>query len=155
MEELRRLLEEVLTFDLIQATLSAPRKKEGAGKIKIRPVIIRDRLVFQASELEEKKVFHRNYEKEELIKALTGWLQERFGQLQMELSGEYITVLASRKGKITIRRKKQAPGKGQSVGIGPSGPGRGLWSPSAVILTGFPITEGKNTFWKRGGRCRS
>ena len=63
MEELRRLLDEVLDFSLIQGTVSGPRKKEGTLKIKIRPVIIRDELLFQASEQEEKKIFHRNYSK--------------------------------------------------------------------------------------------
>ncbi len=115
MEELRRLLQEVLTFDLIQAVISAPRKKEGACKIKIRPVILRDELVFQASLQEEKKVFHKNYDKEELTEAVVGWMTEQFGQLQMELTGERITVLASRKGKVTVRRKKTAACTGRDL----------------------------------------
>ena len=108
MEELRRLLDEVLDFSLIQGTVSGPRKKEGTLKIKIRPVIIRDELLFQASEQEEKKIFHRNYSKEELAEAVPLWLSDAFSQLQLELPDERITVLASRKGKITIRRKRQA-----------------------------------------------
>ena len=35
MEELRRLLDEVLDFSLIQGTVSGPRKKEGTLKIKV------------------------------------------------------------------------------------------------------------------------
>ena len=70
MEKLYKLLDEVLTFDLIQATVSGPRKKGGILKVKIRPVIIRDDLVFQASAQEEKKIFHNNYKKKECKKCV-------------------------------------------------------------------------------------
>jgi len=70
MEQLHKLLEEILTFDLIQATISGARKKGGILKIKIRPVILKDELVFQASSQEEKKVFHKNYDKDGMIRAV-------------------------------------------------------------------------------------
>lgn len=114
MEKLYKLLDEVLTFDLIQATVSGPRKKGGILKVKIRPVIIRDDLVFQASAQEEKKIFHNNYKKKEMVRELGRLLDGEFSQLQIQMPGELITVLAGKKGNVTIRRKKQetkaAPG---------------------------------------------
>ena len=107
MEKLYKLLDEVLTFDLIQATVSGPRKKGGILKVKIRPVIIRDDLVFQASAQEEKKIFHNNYKKKEMVRELGRLLDGEFSQLQIQMPGELITVLAGKKGNVTIRRKKQ------------------------------------------------
>lgn len=105
MEQLLRLLEEVLTFDLVQATVSGARKKGGILKIKIRPLILKDVLVFQASAHEEKKVFHKNYSKEELTEEVKNWIPDAFSQIQIEMVQEQITVLSGKKGKITIKRK--------------------------------------------------
>ena len=94
MEKLYKLLDEVLTFDLIQATVSGPRKKGGILKVKIRPVIIRDDLVFQASAQEEKKIFHNNYKKKEMVRELGRLLDGEFSQMQIQMPGELITVMA-------------------------------------------------------------
>ena len=37
MEEIKKILEEILNIDLIGATLSNPRKKEEIVKVKVRP----------------------------------------------------------------------------------------------------------------------
>ena len=78
MEQFLALLDEILNFDLIQATVSGARKKGGVLKIKIRPVVLKDELVFQASAHEEKKVFHKNYTKEELTSILYKYGEEKF-----------------------------------------------------------------------------
>ena len=108
MERLYRLMEEVLDFELLQATISGARKKDGIIKIRIRPVILKDELVFQASAHEEKKVFHKNYTKEEMIREAENWFPESFSQMQLETSTELITVLCSKKGTLTIKRKRRS-----------------------------------------------
>ena len=47
MEELRILLQKILNKDLQQIILSNSRNPEQIQKVKIRPVLIRDELLFQ------------------------------------------------------------------------------------------------------------
>ena len=47
MEELRVQLEEFLTDRLYQVIVSNPKYKEGAFKVKVRPVMVKDKLEFQ------------------------------------------------------------------------------------------------------------
>ena len=60
MEQLRELLENCLNEELYQIVISNPRRKEGISKIKIRPVMIQGKVLFQESRLEGTKVFHEN-----------------------------------------------------------------------------------------------
>ena len=47
MENIKKLLCETLNIDFIQAILSNPRTKEGIIKVKVRPVMMKDRLFLQ------------------------------------------------------------------------------------------------------------
>ena len=67
MEELRTLLQNILDENLLCAVLSGQRKKEGPVKIKIRPLLQKGQLIFQAALWDGKKEFHINYNKEEMI----------------------------------------------------------------------------------------
>ena len=49
MEELRQLLESSLNDELVQMVLSGQRTKEAPVKVKVRPLMHRGNLVFQAS----------------------------------------------------------------------------------------------------------
>ena len=60
METLSDILDKYLTTDLKQIIASNPRKKEGATKIKIRPVLIKEELYYQVSSFIGTKVFHEN-----------------------------------------------------------------------------------------------
>ena len=60
MEELRERLSAALSDRLYQVVISNPRKKEGAFKIKIRPVMVKGELCFQETVSEWTHVFHRN-----------------------------------------------------------------------------------------------
>ena len=55
MEELRTLLLEFLDETLLYCVLSGQRRKEGPVKIKIRPLLKKGRLVFQAALWDGKK----------------------------------------------------------------------------------------------------
>ena len=46
MEELRALIQESLTGELYQMTAGGPRKKDGDVRLRVRPVMLRDRLLF-------------------------------------------------------------------------------------------------------------
>ena len=96
-----------LTDQLIQAVLSAARKKDGPSRVKIRPVLHKGSLLFQTAAQVEKQQFHENLEKEAAISKITEWLMNDFGQLQLDLTDRTVSVLTSKKGKVTIREKRK------------------------------------------------
>lgn len=106
MEELRTLLQNILDENLLCAVLSGQRKKEGPVKIKIRPLLQKGQLIFQAALWDGKKEFHINYNKEEMIQAALAWMSRDFKQLQGETAAGQVHVLVSKKGKVTIKEKK-------------------------------------------------
>lgn len=106
MEELRKLLVECLTIDFLGATLSNPKNKDGITKIKVRPLLKRGDLLFQCELFKNNQAFHENYEAEQAVEALASYM-EGFKQMQMETKKLRISVLVSKKGKVTIQKKKQ------------------------------------------------
>ncbi len=106
MEELRALLLESLNQELYQMTAGGPRKNEGDSRIKVRPVLIRDELLFQAERFRGKQVFHENLSAAEAAAAIEEAMAD-FRQLDVETQQFAATVLVSKKGKITIRRKRK------------------------------------------------
>lgn len=47
MEEILKLLTDILNKDLIRIVVSGPREKEGILKVKVRPIEKKDALLFQ------------------------------------------------------------------------------------------------------------
>ena len=105
MEKLKEYLEEQINEKLLQAVLSASRGN-GPSKVKIRPVKLKNEIVYQASATEGPKVFHKNYTRTELIAYLEAALKESFGQLQASGAGIDGTVLVSKKGKVTVKVRR-------------------------------------------------
>ena len=101
MEEIRSILEESLHIDFIQATISNPKKKGGIMKIKVRPVMVKEELLFQCETFENNQAFHRNYARNEAVSYLTE-IMEQFKQMQLETKQNQYTVLVSKKGKVTV-----------------------------------------------------
>ncbi len=115
MERLRQLLDEALDENLKQLIISNPRKKDSsdggclsASKIKVRPVLMSGALKFQESRFIGAQVFHANYDKPKLIDIITEEMQGSFGQLELETSCFRATVLVSKKGTLTIKKKQLA-----------------------------------------------
>ena len=106
MEELRALLEACLDESLLQMVVSGQKTKDAVRKIKIRPMLQRGSLVFQAALWDGKKEFHKNFGKQEMIASLTAWMSRDFKQLQIDATELTASVLVSSKGKVTIRKKK-------------------------------------------------
>lgn len=107
MTELKKLLSIYLDLYLHQIIISGARTKEGASKIRIRPVIMKDKLYFQCTSTVGTKEIHENYEKEPLLEHIEGWITEDFRQLQLESELGSVNVLSSKKGKLTIKEKKE------------------------------------------------
>lgn len=105
MEQLREFLYKYLNKSLVHIIISNPRNREAAGKIHLRPVLVKEKVVFQASEYREKKVYHRNLSKEEAVIQILDWMAE-YRQLETLSEVGQAVVLVSKKGKITIKEKK-------------------------------------------------
>lgn len=108
MKNLKEYLEEQINENLIQAVLSAGRKADGPSKVKIRPIKLKDQICYQASALEGTKVFHKNYDREQMLAYLEAELSGNFGQLQCQGALMDGVVLVSKKGKMTIKEKHHA-----------------------------------------------
>ena len=115
-EEKGRLAEALdyfLNESLQQIILSKPRGQEGAGKVRLRPVTLKGRTVFQAEEQRGTQAFHRNMEKAEAADYVEKALEEQFGQAQMQSLIGQGQVLVSKKGKVTVKVKRlQTPARG-------------------------------------------
>ncbi len=107
MEELKRELEELLSETLFQVIISNPREKGGAFKIKIRPVQMKEGIFFQKTVYEGTKVFHENLAKEEMKEAILQAMKSQFRQLEGESAEKKVTVLVSKKGKLTVKSSRQ------------------------------------------------
>lgn len=104
MNDLQQILDKYLNEQLVHIVISNPRSREIPSKINFRPVLMKGNLVFQASEYQEKKVFHKNYSaKEAADEVMERILQYR----QMEISSQLgqANVLTTKKGRITIKEK--------------------------------------------------
>ena len=106
MEGLTELLEETIGEELYQIILSNPREKEKAFKIKIRPVMVKGSLLFQKTTYEGTQVFHDNLKREETIGQTEELLVRGFRQCEIEHRQCRAVILVSKKGKITIKRKR-------------------------------------------------
>lgn len=106
MEHLQCMLEECLNIDMVRMVISNPKSKDGILKVKVRPIMLKETLHFQCESFTKTKAFQKNCLKEEAIVLIMEWMGE-FKQLQMETVSEQISVLVSKKGKVTIQRKGQ------------------------------------------------
>ncbi|MCH5255127.1 MAG: SAM-dependent methyltransferase [Lachnospiraceae bacterium] len=107
-EELKELLADTLNEGLYQIIISNARRKEEAFKVKIRPVMLKKELLFQETVYRGTKVFHENYKGTELAARIENYLLNDFKQCEIEHTIEKATVLSSKKGKITVKRKQHA-----------------------------------------------
>ena len=104
MNELKILLQNNLNIEFRTAVLSNPRQKDVAEKIKVRPLLKKDKLIFQIETFRNHQAFHRNAEPEEACVLLVEAM-ENMRQMQMETREFSYTVLVSKKGKVTIKKK--------------------------------------------------
>ena len=107
MNEIRKLFQESLNIDFLGATLSNPKSKDDVKKIKVRPLLKKDTLIFQCELFKNNQAFHENYDTSEIVDVLTKYMED-FKQLQLETKRYYATALVSKKGKSTIKKKMQS-----------------------------------------------
>ena len=105
MIEVKKLCEECIGKELYQIIISNPQKQSDVSKVKIRPIMLKNTVVFQVTEYKGAQVFHENYEKETLIEKIEEYLKEYFKQMELTTTSVQATVLISKKGKVTIKKK--------------------------------------------------
>ena len=106
MEELRTLLKDNLNKEFLSAVLSNPRDKEMASKVKVRPLLHKDQLVFQVETFKNNQAFHENLDAGQAAERLFEHMQN-MKQMQFETAKFAYSVLISKKGKVTIKKKAQ------------------------------------------------
>ena len=106
MDELKVLLQDNLNIEFRSAVLSNPRQKDVAEKMKVRPLLHKEKLMFQIETFRNHQAFHRNAKPEEACMLLLEAM-ENMRQMQMETATDFYTILVSKKGKVTVKRREQ------------------------------------------------
>lgn len=108
MDELKDLLGRMIGDELVQAVLSNSRDRVYGDRLKIRPVLLKDQLMFQSTRYAGSQVFHENRGAEETCEMIEKLLREKFRQCEITTRDRSATVLVSKKGKMTVRSRQAA-----------------------------------------------
>ena len=106
MNELSKLLQENLNIEFISATLSNPKKKDDVQKVKVRPVLKKEVLYFQFESFRNNQAFHENLSADEACEKMLEAM-ENMKQMQLVTADAEFSVLISKKGKVTIKKKQK------------------------------------------------
>ena len=101
----RDILDKVLNKNLVEIVLSNPRVKSGATKVKIRPVMIKDRLMFQETTYIGTQVFHENRLADEMKVKIIEAMEGQFKQCQIMANDGNGTILSGKDGHMTVKFK--------------------------------------------------
>lgn len=143
-EELKRMLEWFLNESLERILLSHPVDRGAMSKSRLRPLLIKGALAFQAEEQKGKQAFHRNMSREEAVAYVMALLDGSFKQGEIVSSLGRAVILVSKKGKITMKIKRNPADKGILTGSGSDkahGTRSGQISSQARIQSGSPLLE--------------
>lgn len=105
-EKLREKLNQYINVDLKEIIISNARSKENITKIKVRPVMLKNDLIYQVSSFKGKQVFHENIDAEVLADKCAKWLQNDFGQMEVHHEQGTLICLTNKKGTLTVKEKK-------------------------------------------------
>ncbi len=100
-------LELFLNEDLDRILISHPADGGKKVRSRIRPLLLRGELVFQAEEQVGKQAFHQNLSLPETISYVTGLLEGEFRQAEIASGLGTALILVSKKGKVTVKVKKK------------------------------------------------
>ena len=95
-----------LDEELSGITISNPRKAEEIKKYTIRPVLLKQELVFQVAGFSKTQVFHENLKPDEVA----DWLMEHlpgYKQVQVRHGQEEMSVLLGKKGNANVKIRKR------------------------------------------------
>lgn len=104
-----------LDASLLEIIISKSNQKELIRKITIRPILLKEGLLFQASQYKGKQIVHKNYKKDQMLEQIEKWVDAtelsypnlKFQQIEIKTIEDTTTILISKKGKATIKVKKE------------------------------------------------
>ncbi|RKJ04068.1 SAM-dependent methyltransferase [bacterium D16-54] len=114
-DTLESMLEYFANEHLQQMIFSNPAEKGGLSKVRVRPVVLKGQLKFQAEELTEKQAFHQNLSFEDLKDYTQDRMNGRFRQLEILSALGSGMALVGKKGTMTVKMKRK-PGEPERVG---------------------------------------
>ena len=105
---LHELFDKCLNKNLIDLTISGRKDKsqDEVSKVKIRPVIIKNNLLFQISEYKGTKVYHDNYSEADVRNYIEKMMTDNFKQAQFKMTDADAQVLSGKNSNMTIKYKK-------------------------------------------------
>lgn len=122
-EEIKKALGLFLNESLERIHLSNPTDSQVVSKSRLRPLLLKGKLTFQAEEQVGKQAFHRNMNRDEAVDYVTEKLEGQFKQGEIVSGLGTATILVSKKGKVTVKVKQnRTPG---NAGPGPERSGSG------------------------------
>ncbi len=105
--ELNKVLEEVISDNLIKIVISNPRNKDNKyKKIIIKPILVKENIVFQFEKFTITQAFHSNLNQDEAKDNIINLLTNDFKQADIFSNGYDYSIKISKKNKILINRKK-------------------------------------------------
>lgn len=107
MSDLQIYLSKLLNEKLYQIIISNPVKRDAVNKIKIRPILMKEVLMFQETKFCGTQVFHQNFCSEEMQTRIVTYMEQDFKQLEAEHMEGNLHVLISKKGKVTLKYQKK------------------------------------------------
>ena len=110
MERIKDFLDEQLG----QIILSNSRRKEEVSKVRVRPLLLQEKLVFQVEEFRGNQAFHQNLMKDEAYEYLQNAMSDTFRQMELASAKGSAQILVSKNGKMTVKVKKNRPVEGQA-----------------------------------------
>ncbi len=105
-KEIKQALDLFLNESLERILMSNPTDSGKISRSRIRPLLMKGRLVFQAEEQAGKQAFHRNLDRDEAADYVTGLLDGSFRQAEIASGLGKAPILVSRKGKVTVKVKQ-------------------------------------------------
>ena len=105
-EKLREKLNQYINVYLKEMIISNARNKDGITKIKVRPILLKQDVVYQVSSFKGKQVFHENVDAEVLADRCEKWIQNDFGQMEVHHEQGVFICLSNKKGTLTIKEKR-------------------------------------------------
>lgn len=104
-EMIQALFTDFLREQPLSVVLSGQAGKDDFIRMRLRPVLSAGQVAFQAEEFRGKQAFHKNMDASQACAYLTELMGTAFKQAQAETEGWTASVLVSKKGKISIKRK--------------------------------------------------
>ena len=105
-KQLVEIGESYLNENLIRIVVSNPTGKQEIIKVKIRPLLLKGNLVFQAEEQWGNQAFHKNLSAVECTSYLADLLDGKLRQMELESANGQVRVLVSKKGTLSVKEKR-------------------------------------------------